>query len=240
MNVDRLTPDVWAGEITVVVKRMVQSSFRVFALGLIASGLGCVQESKPSGGAKAKVEESTKSSKMMSTPEVVFDPRNPPPGFTKCHRNHCHREGGGVASYQQVMQEIGATKAINVPKPKPMPAAPSDVAEVPADAMKTKSGLAMKVLKPGKGKKPGPQSTVVVHYTGWTAAGQGFDSSVSRGEPAMIPLSKLRIKGLAEALLLMTSGEERRLWVPEKLAFEGRPGRPRGMVVFDVQLLEVF
>ena len=79
----------------------------------------------------------------------------------------------------------------------------------------------------------------MVHYTGWTTGGTAFDSSVARGEPTMIPLSKLRIKGLVEGLLLMSGGEQRRLWLPEALAFQGQRGKPPGMVVFDVELLEV-
>ena len=208
-------------------------------LVLVPWGLSCIPEPKKPEKAKTETQEGKDEAKTMSMAEIVFDPRNPPAGFTKCHRNHCHRVGGGVASYQQAMQEIGATKAINVPKPKPMPKAPSDVASVPADAQKTKSGLATKVLQPGNGKKPTLKNTVVIHYTGWTTAGQGFDSSVARGEPTMIPLSKLRIKGLAEALLLMSAGEQRRLWLPQELAFEGKKGKPSGMIVFDVQLLEV-
>jgi peptidylprolyl isomerase len=38
---------------------------------------------------------------------------------------------------------------------------------------------------------------------------------------------------------LMTPGEKRRFWIPEELAFRGQAGRPKGMVVFDVELLEV-
>ena len=46
-------------------------------------------------------------------------------------------------------------------------AAPSDVGAAPADAKKTASGLATKVLTPGTGKDhPGPNDTVKVHYTG--------------------------------------------------------------------------
>ncbi len=222
-----------------MIKRMIPSLCTILALGLVPCGLACVPKPKTPPKAETKAKAGKDDAQTMSMAEVVFDPRNPPAGFTKCHRNHCHRLGGGVASYQQVMQEIGATKAINVPKPKPMPQAPSDVASVPADAQKTQSGLAMKVLQPGNGKKPKLENTVVIHYTGWTTAGRGFDSSVARGEPAMIPLSKLNIKGLAEALLLMSAGEQRRLWLPEALAFEGKPGKPSGMIVFDVHLLEV-
>ncbi len=172
--------------------------------------------------------------------EVTFDPRKPPAGFTKCHRNHCHREGGGVASYAQVMKEIGATKLVGVPKKKAMPAAPKDVAAPPADAKKTASGLATKVLTAAKAdaKKPGPTSVVTVHYTGWTTDGKAFDSSVSRGAPATFPLNRV-IAGWTEGLQLMSVGEERRLWIPENLAYKGSPGKPAGMLVFDVELLSI-
>ena len=54
-----------------------------------------------------------------------------------------------------------------------------------ADAVKTKSGLASRVIKPGTGKAhPGRTDLVTVHYTGWTTDGKMFDSSVARGEPA--------------------------------------------------------
>ena len=63
--------------------------------------------------------------------------------------------------------------------------APGDVASVPADAEKTASGLASKILKKGTGtERPGPRDTVEVHYTGWTTDGKMFDSSLKRGKPA--------------------------------------------------------
>ena len=188
---------------------------------------------------KKKAEPAAQPKAATAKKEVVFDPQNPPPGFTTCHRNHCHRVGGGVASYQQVMQEIGATKSINVPKRKPMPKAPADVSSPPADAEKTASGLASKVLKKGDGgKKPKATDVVTVHYTGWTTDGKAFDSSVSRGRPATFPLNRV-IKGWGEGVQLMTIGEERRFWIPEELAYKGRAGAPQGMLVFDVELLEI-
>src|SRR5690606_33504635 len=39
----------------------------------------------------------------------VFDPKNPPADWVNCHNNHCHHENGQVASYAQVMKEMGAT-----------------------------------------------------------------------------------------------------------------------------------
>ncbi|HMJ53918.1 MAG TPA: FKBP-type peptidyl-prolyl cis-trans isomerase [Polyangiaceae bacterium] len=120
--------------------------------------------------------------------------------------------------------------------------APADVAAVPSDAKKTASGLALKVLTPGTGKeRPGPDDKVKVHYTGWTTDGKMFDSSVTRGEPTSFRVSGV-IKGWTEGLQLMTAGEKARLWIPAKLAYgdtPAQPGMPAGMLVFDVELLEI-
>jgi FKBP-type peptidyl-prolyl cis-trans isomerase len=123
----------------------------------------------------------------------------------------------------------------------PVPTAPADVAAPPADAQKTKSGLAMKVLKPGTGSMhPKGTSTVMVHYTGWTPDGKMFDSSVVRGTPASFPLDKV-IKGWTEGVQMMVPGESCRFWIPGKLAYDGseRADAPKGMLVFDIELLSV-
>jgi FKBP-type peptidyl-prolyl cis-trans isomerase len=120
-----------------------------------------------------------------------------------------------------------------------LPPAPEDVAAPPQTAEKTASGLASRVLKPGTGTvHPTATSTVKVHYTGWTTDGKMFDSSVMRGEPTTFPLNRV-IAGWTEGLQLMVAGEKRRLWIPEELAYKGRAGAPQGMLVFDVELLEV-
>ena len=177
---------------------------------------------------------------LESREEIVFDPRTPPAGFTVCHRNHCHRSEGGVASYQQVMNEIGATKIIGVPKPGPTPEAPADVAAPPTNATKTSSGLAYTILDKGDGgAKPTGESVVTVHYTGWTTDGTAFDSSVARGKPATFPVNRVSIPGWTEALSHMTVGARHRVWIPEELAYNGRPGAPTGMLVFDVELINL-
>ena len=119
------------------------------------------------------------------------------------------------------------------------PTTPPDVAAPPADATTTPSGLAYKILRPGTGTKhPGSRDTVTVHYSGWTTDGRGFDSSVLRGEPATMSLTEV-IPGWTEGLQLMTEGEKVRFWIPEKIAYRGKPGRPAGMLVFDVELVKV-
>jgi peptidylprolyl isomerase len=121
---------------------------------------------------------------------------------------------------------------------EPIPA-PDNVAAPPEEAEVTDSGLATLVLEASKGKeKPRAFDKVTVHYTGWTTDGKMFDSSLQRGEPATFPLNGV-IAGWTEGLQLMVVGEKRRLWIPEALAYQGRPGRPAGMLVFDVELLDI-
>ena len=114
---------------------------------------------------------------------------------------------------------------------------PADVAAAPADAIKTASGLASKVIAAGKGTAhPGKADLVTVHYTGWTTDGKMFDSSVSAGKEVTFPLDRV-IAGWTEGVQLMAAGEKRRFWIPEALAYKGQQGRPKGMLVFDVELI---
>jgi FKBP-type peptidyl-prolyl cis-trans isomerase len=130
-----------------------------------------------------------------------------------------------------------AAEPENAMSPTPIPA-PADVATVPADAQRSPSGLAWKVLTPGTGTtKPTATSQVLAHYTGWTTDGQMFDSSVVRGEPLDYPLGGL-IVGWIEGMQLMVKGEKRRFWIPQDLAYRGQPGAPAGMLVFDIELLD--
>ena len=46
------------------------------------------------------------------------------------------------------------------------------------------------------------------------------------------------IEGWTEGVQLMTVGEKMRFWIPERLAYKGK-SEPRGMLVFDVELLAI-
>ena len=122
--------------------------------------------------------------------------------------------------------------------PKQIPV-PEDVAEPPADAKKSKSGLAWKVLAEGTGKThPKASQTVQVHYSGWTTDGKMFDSSEARRAPASFPLGGV-IAGWTEGVQLMVEGEKRRFWIPVELAYNNMPGKPPGMLVFDIELIKI-
>jgi len=116
---------------------------------------------------------------------------------------------------------------------------PADVAAPPSDATCTDSGLCSKVLAAGTGDvHPDAWDKVTVHYSGWTTDGKLFDSSVARGEPVAFPLNRV-IPGWTEGVQLMVAGEKRRLWIPVELAYNNMPGKPAGMLVFDVELLGI-
>ena len=116
---------------------------------------------------------------------------------------------------------------------------PPDVKEPPADAKRTATGLAYKVLRDGVGGRHAqPWSKVTVHYTGWTTDGKMFDSSVTRGVPATLSLEDV-VKGWTEGIPLMVEGERTRFWIPENLAYKGEAGKPKGMLVFDVDLVRI-
>jgi peptidylprolyl isomerase len=127
-------------------------------------------------------------------------------------------------------------------KAPPPPTVPADVAAPPKSAKKTASGIAYRVLEHGTGKEhPTADSTVEVHYTGWTTDGKMFDSSVTRGKAATFPLRNV-IAGWTEGVQLMVVGDRMRFWIPSDLAYGDhptRPGAPAGKLVFDIQLLAI-
>ena len=117
---------------------------------------------------------------------------------------------------------------------------PPDVAGPPDDAKRTASGLAYKVLRPGTGvRHPDGLRDVTVHYTGWTTDGKMFDSSVPRGAPDHACSLDDVIRGWTEGVQLMVEGERTRFWIPQDLAYKGQAGSPRGMLVFDIDLVRI-
>lgn len=138
-----------------------------------------------------------------------------------------------------VLALIGACAGDSPRQDVPQIPPPPDVAAAPADALRTPTNLASKVLTPGTGTRhPRPNSRVTVHYTGWTTDGVTFDSSVSRGEPATFRLDEV-IRGWTEGVQMMVEGEKRRFWIPGRMAYDGVPGRPQGTLVFDIELIRI-
>ena len=138
----------------------------------------------------------------------------------------------GLVTYEVELTQM--TKTVFPPPP-----VPADVKAPPGGVKQTAKGVSYRVLKAGKGgPKPAPTQAVRVHYTGWTTDGRMFDSSVIRGEPAEFSLNGV-IAGWTDAIPLMSVGDKMRFWIPEELAYKGAAGKPQGMLVFDVELIEI-
>jgi FKBP-type peptidyl-prolyl cis-trans isomerase len=134
----------------------------------------------------------------------------------------------------QPIEPLGSARPVAPPPPR-------DVAEAPADAARTATGLVFRVLVKGQGTEhPGPHDKVSVTFTGWTPEGDVIDSSLPDGEPRTFSMDDL-VKGLFEGLGAMVKGDKRRFWLPAALATSGRPRRrgPAGPSVFDVELVDL-
>ena len=46
-------------------------------------------------------------------------------------------------------------------------------------------------------------------------------------------------QSLASRAVTRVNWERRRFWIPEKLAYKGAPGKPKGTLVFDVELVKI-
>ena len=104
------------------------------------------------------------------------------------------------------------------------------------------SGLQYEVLTQGTGRRAKATDRVKCHYQGMLTDGTVFDSSISRGEPAVFGVGQV-IRGWVEALQLMPEGSKWKLFIPHQLAY-GAQGAgdsipPYSTLIFEVELLQV-
>jgi len=104
------------------------------------------------------------------------------------------------------------------------------------------SGLQYKVIKEGTGPKAGADDSVTVKYTGTLLNGKTFDSTKDRGKPATFAVGTT-IPGMSEALQMMPTGSEWKLFIPSDLAYgaqgAGSAIGPNQALVFDVTVISV-
>ncbi|MBW2455683.1 MAG: FKBP-type peptidyl-prolyl cis-trans isomerase [Deltaproteobacteria bacterium] len=149
----------------------------------------------------------------------------------------------GAATAASATPEATATASVAAPPGGAGSAtgkAPPDVDGPPADSITTASGVSYLVLEKGKGTdKPVEESMVLIHYSGWTTDGRQFDTT--RGDGPIRLRVDAFVTGLTEGLQLMVEGDRYRFWIPKSLAYgeNPRPDQPQGMLVFDVELLEI-
>jgi len=82
--------------------------------------------------------------------------------------------------------------------------------------------------------------------TGWTV-GEGFRGGITNSNlsPTTIGAGSLGHSGIIDTAYidphepLMVEGERTRFWIPQELAYKGEAGSPRGMLVFDIDLIKI-
>jgi FKBP-type peptidyl-prolyl cis-trans isomerase FkpA len=108
---------------------------------------------------------------------------------------------------------------------------------------KTASGLIFKSTRDGSGPSPQASSVVQVHYRGTLTNGKEFDSSYSRGQPAVFALNRV-IPCWTEGLQMMKVGGKAVLTCPPSIAYGDRGAGgglipPGATLNFEVELLSI-
>ena len=109
-------------------------------------------------------------------------------------------------------------------------------------AVVTPSGLVYRTIEEGKGASPSAADSVRVHYRGRFPDGREFDSSYSRGQPAVFPLNRV-IRCWTEGVQRMKVGGKAKLVCPAAIAYGQRGAGgvipPNATLQFEVELLEI-
>ncbi len=142
---------------------------------------------------------------------------------------------------------FAVTSFAQTPAAKPA-SAPASAASAAAINTETLAGgiVVVHTLR-GKGESPKAENSVKVHYRGYfpegvANAGQEFDSSYKRGEPATFPLNRV-IKCWTEGVQRMQPGGKVTLTCPPDVAYGQRGAGatipPNATLKFDVELIAV-
>jgi peptidylprolyl isomerase len=106
----------------------------------------------------------------------------------------------------------------------------------------TYTGIKYVLTQVGRGARPRPGQTVIVHYTGTLKDGTKFDSSRDRGQPFEFVLGKRAvIAGWDDVIALLEVGDRAICIIPPDLAYgaKGSPPTipPNATLIFDIELL---
>ena len=102
------------------------------------------------------------------------------------------------------------------------------------------SGLQYKVLRKGRGRTPGLEDLVILHYRGSLPDGREFDSSYAEKAPAAYRVDQV-IAGWREALQHMQEGSQWELYVPPELAHRAETRETSGFLplIYQIELIAV-
>ncbi|MDP4210831.1 MAG: FKBP-type peptidyl-prolyl cis-trans isomerase [Bacteroidota bacterium] len=104
------------------------------------------------------------------------------------------------------------------------------------------SGVCYAVIKAGTGKRPQPTDTVALQVKGFLPDGKLFEDTYTKNKPYKITPAGL-IPGMNEAVQIMPTGSQWRIYIPSALAFGARGIAgivpPNSAVIFEVELVKI-
>ncbi len=148
-----------------------------------------------------------------------------------------------VAEYMPKVRELYAERQKKVAEgEKTAGAAYAAKALKEPNTEKRESGLVIRTVQAGKGKKPTQNDTVKVNYTAMLVDGTVFASSEKDRKPVELPITTL-LPCWNEALSRMQVGGKSRAICPSDLAYgdSGAPPavKPGATLIYDLELLDV-
>lgn len=151
------------------------------------------------------------------------------------------KNGASAAASASAASSVAASSAVARDASRGV-AAPADVAAPPANAEVTPSGVASIVLAGGQGGAPPVANDCVrARYVAWKRDGS-LHADTSRDAAPTIQCLRRAMPGLAEIAERMTTGEQRRIWIPGKLTYQSKdPSEPAPQddLTVDLTLLEI-
>ncbi len=110
-----------------------------------------------------------------------------------------------------------------------------------AGVQRDESGLLYQITEEGAGAQPTDTSWVKIDYVGKLTNGEEFDSSISRGKPAILSLNGV-VRGWQIGIPKIKEGGKATLYIPADLGY-GEMGRQpipgNAVMIFDVDLIHV-
>jgi len=153
------------------------------------------------------------------------------------HIGYGSRDNGPIPANSTLYFEIELLKVV--------PQMPIEPFKIDKKNLKiTKSGIKYAFIEDNDGVKPDSNCIVTFHYTGYLPNGKIFSSSKLSDEPEKLTVGTISaIKGLNEALMLMSQGSKARFVIPSALAY-GEKGYytlipPNTDLTYDIEMMEV-
>ncbi len=117
--------------------------------------------------------------------------------------------------------DVELVKVVEIPK-----------LEIPADALKTKSGLSYVITAKGEDEKPKADSLINFHFTFFSPEGQPVQSSKQAGQPQLAPLDKLP-PFFSEVFAELGKGGKAEVYIPGEML-----QAPLEMVKSELELID--